>query len=136
MEFNEFQNLELRTLLGGGFRKAIFSTAKNSLYFGVGLFYEDETLKNSADQANFRGNTYLSFRSLFKEGMEFVLVTYYQPNTQIITDERFRVNAGLEIKLSDRLNMINSFSFARDTRPPAGIQKEDSSYKVGFNLAY
>lgn len=136
VEFNEFQNLELRSLLGGGLRSNLFSDKKNSLYLGVGLFYEDETLKNTADQANFRMNFYLSFRSLINQGVEFIFITYYQPNTQIITDERFRVTTGLEVKISKSLSMVSTYNFARDTKPPPGVLLEDSSYRVGFNYTY
>lgn len=136
VEFNEFQSLELRSLVGFGLRQALFKGTKNSLFIGLGAFYEDETLKIPPDQSNFRANFYLSFRSLIKEDMEFVMVTYYQPNTEVISDERLQMTAGLEIEILNQLSLVSSWSFSRDARPPVGILKEDASYKVGVNFSY
>ncbi len=135
-EFNEFQDLSLRTLLGGGLRMRLIRNEKNSIFLGLGTFYEDEEIDSGVDQANFRGNIYLSFRSLLAQQFETVLVAYYQPNYNLIDDYRLRLTAGFESKISETLQLVNNFSYSKDTRPPAGIEQEDFTYSVVFNLSY
>lgn len=136
VEFNEFQALLLRSLTGGGGRFRLVHGESTSLFLGVGLFYEDEDIDQGQDQSNFRGNTYLSLRSLIGEGAEAVLVVYYQPNFKNVSDHRFQGTAGLEIKINETWSTINSFSYAFDSRPPLGIKSEDSSFSAGLNYSY
>ncbi len=135
-EFNEFQDLKLRTLLGGGLRMRLLKDNKNSIFLGLGTFYEDEEIDSGIDQANFRGNIYLSFRSLLAQQFETVLVAYYQPNYNVINDYRLQLTAGFESKITETLQLVNNFSYSSDTRPPAGIEEEDFTYSVVFNLSY
>jgi hypothetical protein len=135
-EFNEFQSLTLRTLFGGGLRWRIHQSEKGGLFLGMGSFYEDEDIDGDADQANFRGNIYLSFRRLIGEQFEAVLVAYYQPNFNIVDDYRLRLTGGFESKITESLQLVNTISYMTDTRPPAGIQQQDFTYSVVFNFSY
>ncbi len=135
-EFNEFQSLSLRSLGGAGLRAALFETKQNSIYLGLGAFYEDEEIKNDQDQANFRGNLYLSLRSLFNDNAEGVLILYYQPSAKTVDDYRLRATAGLETKIMKFLSLVNSVSLAHDSRPPGSIEQEDITYQVMFNFTY
>ncbi len=135
-EFNEFQSLTLRKLLGGGLRFRMAHTNSLGLFLGVGSFYEDETIKGNADQANFRGNFYLSFRSLIGEQFETVVVAYYQPSYKRVNDYRLQLTAGVESKITEVVQLVNTIAFSSDTRPPLGIEKEDFTYKVLFNFSY
>lgn len=135
-EFNEFQALGLRSLLGGGLRWHWLDQEKSSLFLGLGGFYEDEQIKGDVNQANFRGNLYLSFRRLINTTTEFVAVLYYQPSFKIIDDLRVRANLGLEFKLSEQVSATNEITYAQDTRPPMGILRDDLVYMVGFQWVY
>lgn len=136
MEFNEFQQLKLRTLLGGGLRLRLYEESGTSFFSGAGLFYEDETISEAPDQANFRGNLYLSIRSLLSETTEFVLVTYYQPSFKRVNDYRIQATVGLETQVLKQLSWVNQLSYSEDSKPPIGIEKLDISYSVGFNFSY
>ena len=135
-EFNEFQALKLRSLLGGGLRFCLLRTDSQSVFFGAGTFYEDEDINGDADQANFRGNIYLSYRALIEKNFETVLVGYYQPNYNIISDYRLQMTAGFETKINKWIQFVNSISFARDTVPPLSIEQDDIVYKLTINLSY
>ncbi len=136
MEFNEFQQLKLRTLLGGGLRVRLHKNEGTTFYSGWGLFYEDETIKQAPDQANFRGNLYLSARSLVTNDMEVVVIAYYQPSLKRVDDYRIQGTFGMEFKVSDQLSWVNQASYSEDSMPPFGIEKIDVSYSVGFNFTY
>ena len=136
IEFNEFQSLTLRKVLGGGFRHCLFVDDDNSVFAGLGTFYEDENIDDDEDQANFRGNIYLSFRALMALNIETVLSAYYQPSFKTIDDYRLQGSAGLETTIIKSVSLVNSFNYAYDSRPPRTIEKQDLSYKVVLNFKY
>ncbi len=135
-EFNEFQSLSLRKLFGGGLRIRLHQSETSGVFLGMGSFYEDEKISDDADQANFRGNIYLSFRRLINDQFETVLVAYYQPSYKRVNDYRLQLTAGFESKISEMVQLVNSVSFSSDTRPPLGIQEEDFNYSVVVNFSY
>lgn len=136
LEFNEFQNLSLRSLTGAGLRIRLLHGEKSSIFAGAGTFYEDERIQKDIDQANFRGNLYLSLRKIFGEATEVVLVSYYQPSYKIIDDYRIQLTAGLELKVNKYLRIVNNIEYAKDSRPPSNIQQYDLTYSTGFYIAY
>jgi hypothetical protein len=135
-EFNEFQSLTLRTLVGAGLRMRLYQGDQDTLYFGAGSFYEDEEVKDDLDQGNGRGNFYLSLRKFIGEDVETVMVGYYQPSFKRVNDYRVQLTAGIETKITQALQLVNSLSYARDSQPPQGIEEVDFSYNVLFNFNY
>lgn len=136
LEFNEFQSLELRTLSGGGLRWRLFDDKRTSFFFGTGAFYEDETIDGDIDQANGRGNVYLSLRKIVKQSLEAVASVYYQPSFLRVDDYRIQASLGFEFQFTKSLKWVNLVGYAMDTAPPSGIKKEDINFKVGFNYEY
>jgi hypothetical protein len=136
VEFNQFQQLGLRTLNGGGLRWRLYSGSENSLYLGTGIYYEDEVVLNDEDQNNFRGNLYLSFRRLMTDLLEVTLTGYYQPSHKTFLDYRVRINLGLEFKVLESLTWVNEIRYMADTMPPQGIRNEDFFFNVGMTLRY
>jgi hypothetical protein len=125
-EFNEFQSLTLRTLVGAGLRMRLYQGDQDTLYFGAGSFYEDEEVKDDLDQGNGRGNFYLSLRKFIGEDVETVMVGYYQPSFKRVNDYRVQLTAGIETKITQALQLVNSLSYARDSQPPQGIEEVTS----------
>ena len=136
LEFNEFQNLNLRSLSGIGLRIGLLQHKTSSIFLGTGTFYEDERIQKDDDQANFRGNIYLSLRQLFGEETEIVLVSYYQPSYKRIDDYRIQLTAGLEVKINKYLRIVNNIEYSKDSRPPVGVGQYDLSYSTGFYISY
>lgn len=136
VEFNEFQNLGLRTLNGGGLRWQIYKGIENSFFLGTGFYYEDEVVIDDEDQNNFRGNLYVSFRRMVSEIIEITMTGYYQPSHKTFLDYRVRLNVGIEFKVLESLSWSNEIRYFADTRPPAQTRKEDLFYNVGINLSY
>lgn len=135
-EFNEFQNLILRNLAGSGFRSKLYNSDGLSFYLGVGAFYEKEDLKDFADQETVRGNTYFSMKKDFEKLMTLSLILYYQPNTKIVSDYRFRAVLGFEYKMTEKLIFNVQYSRAEDTLPPPDVEKLDTSFLTGINWRY
>jgi putative salt-induced outer membrane protein YdiY len=134
-EFNKFQDLNSRFLLGTGVRMRVLNQDHHKINFGIGAFFESEEIENSMDQENPRLNNYLSY--LYQaENFEFSSTLYYQPNTERFSDYRFRAAIGLETKIVKTLTQSLEYSYNRDTAPPVGIQRDDRILTAGLNYKY
>ena len=135
-QFNEFQKLEHRDLLGIGLRSRSVNRENQFLFIGTGLFYEREKLKTLTESDDWRGNFYLSYLYRAKNELELSTILYYQPNLVFFNDFRIRLQLGLEYKLLSFLSIFNSFSLAHDSKPPDEVLPTDISYKFGFIINY
>ncbi len=134
-EFNKFENLTLRILAGGGLRLQLFKNEHQSLFSGLGAFYEKEDLIGTDDPENPRGNLYLSY--LYKKKNYNISSTlYYQPNLEDTGDGRFRFSTGLETKFLGSFSQILEYTIKRDSRPPQGIKKTDARLSAGLSYHY
>ena len=134
-EFNKFEDLTLRVLAVGGLRVGLLQAKKNSLFVGLGAFYEKEDLEGDIDPENPRGNIYLSYlhnSSLF----DLSSTLYYQPNLEEVSDARLRFNIGLETSLNKYFSQTIEYTIRRDSRPPIGILRTDSQVMAGLRLRY
>lgn len=135
---NEFALLKLRTLLGGGLRWSAQADGL-SLALGLGSFYEREALKPAANEPVarlWRGNTYLSLFYKLNSRIRFQNTVYYQPAWRNAADFRLLDDAGLNVSLTETLDLRLSFEVANDSRPPAGIKDTDISYKTGLEYRF
>lgn len=135
-EFNRFQDLKSRVLLGSGLRQRLIQKEKHSLFIGAGVFYEKEDIHSSPNQNNPRGNFYLSYVFAKPKHYRASVVGYYQPNTERIYDERTQLNIGLETYFGGMFIQQWSYSLARDTKPPAGVKQTDSKVTVQIGITY
>jgi hypothetical protein len=135
-EFNEFTNLILRNVAGSGVRVRFYDNNGLSLYSGLGGFYEKEDISDSGDQETLRANSYVSVKWELKEKFTASAILYYQPNTRLFEDYRFRTVLGLEYKLSSKLLMTLEYNRARDTAPPPLIEELDTSFMTGLSWKY
>lgn len=136
--FNEFTNLKLRALLGGGIRLSLgVSNEKRAFLLGLGAFYEREELDSIyPDEANaenkVRANSYLIIKFQFNEHVSLVNSTYYQPSLSESNDFRVIEDLSLVSKLSEGISLKVSVNIAHDSEPPRDIKQTDSSLKVGI----
>lgn len=136
VEFDEFRNLELRTLLGLGLRNPIIQEEKVSFFIGAGIFFENEDLKDSQDEEDFRGNLYLSFVKEFRDGLEISIIGYYQPSMQRIDDYRVKTDFGFSLKLTEMLSLGIELNISTDSKPPGQVEETDISYLTGIKASY
>lgn len=135
---DEFRELTLRSLAGGGARFTIGKlTPKRAIYLGLGMFYEHEKLNtryvNEAHTENtLRGNTYLVFKYQFNPHVSLVNSTYYQPELTKFSDFRSIEDLSLISKLTHTLALKVDLNFDYDSKPPRDVLKSDTSLKVGM----
>ena len=136
LQFNKFQNLNLRRLFGAGVRfefKKEQSKFRSS--FGIGGFYEFEDLEDETEIDNPRGNLYFS---LHYEQKRFDLNTtfYYQPNLEEFDDYRVNLSLGIETSLGGNFFQQASYSLIKDSRPPNQIAKTDGNLMIEVGVRY
>ncbi|NQY99466.1 MAG: DUF481 domain-containing protein [Bdellovibrionales bacterium] len=136
LEFDEFQNLNSRELVGLGLRAELVKVDLLTVYAGIGAFYENEDIRDSADQETMRGNSYLSVRSHLSEDLSFSAIVYYQPNTRDMTDYRLRTHLGLEFQLKAQLMFNVVYERHLDTLPPPTIEELDTRFLTGITWKY
>ena len=135
---NEFTNLTLRALVGGGVRLALGQRSEMQAFFlGLGMFYEreelDTVLPGEADsETALRANTYLVIKYQFNAHVSLVSTTYYQPDLGDFADFRAIEDFSLVSKLSEVMALKVGVDIAHDSMPPRGIDKTDSLLKIGI----
>lgn len=136
-QFDEFQNLNLRTLFGANVRHRLVGTDEKSFLLGTGVFYEMESYTSDTYQSGFRGNIYLSYVEKLSDSVAGSLVAYYQPAIKRWADYRVQLMAGLETKLNARLTLDLNFELSHDSEPPTDrVSNTDMKYLAGFSLTY
>jgi putative salt-induced outer membrane protein YdiY len=140
--FNEFTNLKLRALLGGGIRLTLGErNDKKAFLLGLGAFYEHEELDSvypdEADTENkVRGSSYLIIKYLFNEHVTLVNSTYYQPSVSEPSDYRVIEDLKLVSSLSENTSLKVGINIAYDSEPPLDIKQTDTSLKVGIAVNF
>ena len=135
---NQFTNLTLRALAGGGARITLGKvTDRQAFFLGLGMFYEREELDSiypdeAAIENTLRANTYLVMKYQFNAFVSLVSTTYYQPDLSDFSDFRVIEDLSLVSKLNESLSINIGIDIAHDSKPPRDIKETDSSLKVGI----
>ncbi len=135
-QFDEFKKLNLRTLVGAGGRYQFYASDDFTIYAGGGSFYEWEQLEKTSNERDLRLNTYLSALWNLNAMATASLITYYQPRSDDLKDSRLIVDSGVRLRLSERIRFHIDLGFSRDTRPPKGVKRTDTTYLSGFSVNY
>jgi putative salt-induced outer membrane protein YdiY len=147
-EKNEFKNLNSRVLAGGGGRYTIAQRRDvYSFVIGAGAFREYEKLDLvSYEEHNrlWRMNSYYSYSHQLNPQVALINTTYYQPATNNWDDYRVLFDAGIDVKLSDKLVLRLNYRLTYDSEPaqnldlpePIDNHKTNSEYKtaIAFNF--
>jgi len=135
---NEFAQLKLRTLIGGGIRWSYLQQGWD-WHIGLGSFYEREQLRAAAATPSshlWRGNTYLALHHAFNDRVRMQNTLYYQPAWTDTADYRLLDDAALHVALTEHLDLKLIIEIAQDSRPPAGISHTDISYTTGLSFRF
>lgn len=138
-EDDAFKLLNLRTLIGGGYRFRLFDQGK--LYqgrLGLGVFYSREEIDdsfNTIEEVN-RLNIYFTFFYKIKNGLNILTTSYYQPDMEQFSDYRLLEQLSVEFNLAKNLLYFVVLDFSYDNDPVIGLDKKDTSYKSGIKYRF
>jgi len=129
-----FKDLEVRQLNGGYFRIAT-GDRQHMVSSGVGVMSDFEKLSNGDQSILARATSYVNYT--FKGRILSVgSVVYIQPALMNISDFRVLGTCALEVKLSKRFALQESFVLVYDTAPPSGVQVYDRLSKTALKLTW
>jgi hypothetical protein len=139
VQFDQSRNMELRWLLGGGYRWNMIQK-KNSLYMGLGLFKEHERWKgeiNTTEKDLWKMNYYISADVKLSKTTSINAIAYLQSGYDRTIDAvRNRLSGQLEFKnaISEKFKVKMTSSFLLDDRPIIPLNK--FIYEVYFGIEY
>ena len=129
------QNLNLRSVLGGGLGFHAINTSRTTLDFLGGLNYTHESYVGL--DHNFAALT-LGEELMYKLGASTVLAEklYFFPNLSDTGEYRGTFNFGTITKLSKWLGWQNAFGDIYVTNPPMGKKQNDVQLTTGINVSF
>jgi len=139
-QYNEIQEIDLRTLAGLSLRYAALETDTSNVYLGITYMYEYE--KSSADPENIvidrahRASAYLSGSYRFNELLRLSHVTYLQPRFTDLQDYRISTETSLGINISDSFQLTMGFQLNFDSQPPETVPQTMFSINNGVAVAF
>lgn len=139
IQFDESRNMELRWLLGGGYRWSI-QQRRNSIFAGLGIFRELERWNAGDNEINkelWKMNSYLSADIKLTASTNINAIVYFQSGIDGAIDRfRNRVSGQLEFKnaLTDQFKVKMTSNFLLDDRPIIPLNK--FIYEVYFGVEY
>jgi putative salt-induced outer membrane protein YdiY len=142
-EFNDFINLEERTLYGAGTRISPFTSLADekkdsdfTLHLGVGLMWETERYKDDDDTYLLRSTNYLSGKWEIHERLLFSATTYYQVDTNYAADFRIIVDGSFVVDITEKLKLTLSVNYRFDNKPPQDIKNFDIEITNGLAVFF
>ncbi|MEP1035010.1 hypothetical protein [Ekhidna sp.] len=139
IQFDESRNMELRWLLGGGYRWNILQK-RSSLYAGLGIFREMERWNAGEMEINkelWKMNSYVSADIKLTPSTNINAIVYLQSGRDGAIDRfRNRISGQLEFKnaLTEQFKVKMTSNFLLDDRPIIPLNK--FIYEVYFGVEY
>lgn len=147
-EEDEFDNLTSRVLVGGGARylaaqeKDVYSFA-----LGLGAFREVEKQNLVSYQETnrlWRINTYYTYKYQLNSQVTLVNTTYAQPSTSDLGDFRLLFDLGINVKLTNSLQLKLNYKLTYDSdpaknllvSPPINNYKTNTQYETALSYNF
>ncbi|MEA1953000.1 MAG: DUF481 domain-containing protein [Campylobacterota bacterium] len=136
-EFNEFQEIKDRNLIGANIRKKL-DLPFDKFYVGVGLFYSymepDIISKENPVHKRTKINSYISFVKKINQHFSLTYLGFYQPTLDNISDYRIFQVLQLNTSLSKTLTLSFDINHKYNATPYHDVEKED--IRSSINLKY
>lgn len=136
-EFNEFQGIKKRNLVGANIRKKL-DLSFDKLFVGVGLFYSymepDSISSLDPIYRRTRMNSYVSFLKKINQNFSITYLGYYQPHVEDFSDFRISQIAQFNTSITDDLMLGLDIHHEYNATPYHDIEKND--IRATVNLRY
>ncbi|MFH6985264.1 hypothetical protein [Marinoscillum luteum] len=145
IQYDGGRKMPLRYLLGGNTRLRLASSARSSLFVGIGMMYEKENWKMLTDETQIiyknllKSTNYISYKQAFNEHVNINVMAYYQGDYDGEADvfrSRISGEAVLNVKLTNLLAFNTSFSAQYEDHPIIPINKLVYSLTNGFKFSF
>ncbi|MCH2234196.1 MAG: DUF481 domain-containing protein [Crocinitomicaceae bacterium] len=136
-QFNKIQRIDLRLLLGSGFRFKILDHKNYQMNLGTSVMGEYERLSDTGiSTTDILNSTYFSFDGQFTESFGMNTIVYFQPKLTDIGTYRIANETSLRFKLSDHFTFKLVYYLAHDSRNIEGVRKTNYTLKNTFSFRF
>ena len=133
-QFDKIRKIDLRLLLGTGFRFKIIDQKNYQLSFGTGFMGEYEELTEQGISRDILSTSYLSFDGQFSESMGMNTISYFQPKMIDFGHYRFANETYVRFKINKFLSFKVVYSIVHDSRVILGVRK--TNYTLSNTLSF
>jgi hypothetical protein len=140
---NESLRLRSRWLVGSGVQGQVLGSEQGSLVLGSGAMLEWERLDPNAlepDEPRARDAVRMANLGVLRyrtdTGVQVLNILYVQPRFDAPSDLRILNDLGVTFPVTEAVRLTLSGEWRRDTRPPAGLERDDLVLKAGLALDF
>ena len=138
-EFNPFQDLKERSLVGVGLRKK-FDNYFDKFYMGLGMMYtyREPDIITEVDLVLKRAkiNSYISLKKTFSENLSITYLGYYQPTVDDLSDFSSSQILQFTTPLAEAVNLSLNLIYKYNDTPYSGIEKDDFNAKISIKYEF
>ncbi len=137
LQNNRFQRLDWRWLWGAGLRWDLRADARGVVSLGAAHMLETEHVADTAgDRTSHRLSAFLHVGRPLRDGVRLDAAAFYQPRWSDFGDRRAMGRATLTVALTRTLSLKVGWSLEHDSRPPAGVARDDWGTSTGLSLDF
>lgn len=143
VEHDPFRRLDVRSNSGSGARYRFWESERGSASISGAVLYSYENFARDPELADSlfvpsRQNARLSWRLKGEREVTetFTLehVTFYQPVWDTFDDYLFDAQTTGRVRVSDAIALTISYTYERDSTPPAGVGRDDRLFTAGVSI--
>lgn len=135
-QYNPFQRLESRALLGGGVRADLIEDSTTSLAVGGSVMLESIRLTGSSERTrNTRGSFFTSLIWKPLSGSVIDLSGFYQPLLPDFDHPLIMAALNMEAALISELSLYTGVQISYDSQPPDSVETTDLTVTSGLKLS-
>lgn len=145
---NKVKYIELRALIGTGFRFRILNNEYVNFYLAPLIMYENEILNDNEKTKTqmIKGDLYTSLNLNISNNVQFSNITYYQPALydlanyqyfEYFNDYRIASETSLNFTIiEEKLNYLINFEMSYDSRPPEELINNNFFYTFSNKINF
>jgi putative salt-induced outer membrane protein YdiY len=133
-QYNRIQLIDIRMLLGTGYRAIVLDRDSARLNIGAFLMGEYEEQSDAVLNQTVRYSTFVSFDFQFNKHAGVNCITYYQPDFLNPADFRLTLETSIRLKVTQKLSFGLVYNLFYDSRPPTSIPT--TTYFLRNSLRY
>ena len=135
-QFNKIQKINLRILLGGGFRFHLLDQKNYQLNLGTGFMFEYEELIDYGLSNDVLSNNYLSFDGQFNDVVGLNTISYFQPKLIDFGNYRFANETQIRFKINKYLTYRIIYFLSHDSRDIDEVRKTNYTFKNALSFTF
>lgn len=133
---DEFKNLNLRAIIGGGVGYKFWENDTKNLEFELGVTYFSEDLRVGQDERFTTARFASNLMYLFNESLKFTNFLLVYPKIAQPAEYRLRNEASLNTKFTEHWSFKLTHILDQNSKPSPGIKKTDQTFLFSLQFNF